>query len=121
MNWKEFFKQNLMKSVVLTLVLLIISTLITFIIPLGIETYGIPFPRAGDIPSYGYFPPKTYSGIGFPLMFYTYNYEVFGPPENPIYLPLLYNYYNFIIDVIFWYIVSCLIIFIYNKSKKKRK
>lgn len=121
MNWKEFFKKNLMKLLVLTLILLIISTLIVFLpygyYMSGIQTYGIPFSGGGD----GYFPPKPYNGIGFPLMFYAYDYEAFGPPEHLYYFPSLYNYYNFIIDVIFWYIISCLIIFIYNKLKKSKK
>lgn len=117
MSWKKFFKQNLMKSLILILVLLVISTLITFIIPSmsGIQTYGIPFSRGGD----GYFPPKTYVGIGFPLMFYAYTYG--GWPGNVNSFPPLYNYYNFIIDVIFWYLISCLMILIYNKLKIKIK
>ena len=117
MKQRQFLKQNLMKSLVLTLILLIISTLITFVIPLGLRTYGIPFLRSGDTTS-GYFPQKGYVGIGFPVSFYAYD-----PGEWPgnVKFPPLYNYFNFIITLLFWYIVSSLIIFFYNKSKLKNK
>lgn len=116
MGFKEFFKKNLMNSLILTLTLLVISTLITFMhIPFlgGIQTYGIPFSRGGD----GYFPPKIYSGIGFPLMFYAYD---LGEWAGNTHFSSLCNYYNFIIDIIFWYIISCLSILIYSKLKKKK-
>jgi len=89
MNWKEFFKPD-WRKILIFLVLFILSSLAS------IKIYLCNMMGIGPCPI----------GYGFPLEFL---------------YPILdfKNLINLLIDIIFWYLLSCLIIWIYDKVKKK--
>ncbi len=90
---KEFLKPTIVK-VILFFILIIISTWFSSNL-----TYGY-----GGWPLY-FWPIKSFVSTGFEMS------EV-APPFSVL---------NFFVDIIFWYLISCLIIFIYNKIKRKNK
>jgi hypothetical protein len=94
MTLKQFLKPDWRKIVIFVIIL----ALVVIIIPLMNSGFG----RYTVI-------------VGFPLIFYE---ETFWPSEmeKTNFLVL-----NFIIDIIVLYIFSCLIIWIYDKSRKKKK
>jgi len=101
MNWKEFFVLDLRK-IILLFVLLILSLTITY---------------SGNECS----PYSEYSeGVactdnkGFPFAYYS-SYQSMASIDRPIITS--YNYYALIPDIVFWYIISAIIIFGYNKLK----
>ena len=47
---------------------------------------------------------------GFPIMFYHWDYYAKTTE---------FNFVGFIIDFIFWYLISCLIVFVYDKVRKR--
>ena len=90
MNWKEFLKPN-WKKIMIMIILLLISSIRIPKVCLFIGTSC----------------PESY---GLPLVFYEIGY-LDNVTNSPI---------NFIIDLIFWYIVSCIVVTIYDKFKKKK-
>lgn len=89
MNWKEFFKPNEIK-IVLTVIFFLVSIIIFK----------------------DNFTPQIY--VGFPLLFYL---KSFGDMVNPGPDKIIYQ--NLFIDLILWYLLSCLIMFIYEKYVKR--
>jgi Sec-independent protein secretion pathway component TatC len=90
MNLKQFLKPDWRKIAVF-----VILSIILFITPW-------PEPGCCDFPYYqGFLLPVYFQGgfAGFPKTF----------------IPT-----NFVIDVIIWYLLSCLIVWIYDKVKKKK-
>ena len=90
MSWKKFFSPTI-ANVILFLILIAISVLFSKNL-----TYGY-----GGWPLY-FWPIKSFGVAGFT-----------GFETAPPFLIL-----NFIIDIIFWYLVSCGIVSLYNKFKK---
>jgi hypothetical protein len=92
MNWKEFLKPS-WRKIVLTVVLLILG-----LIYVGWVESCIPYPCFGG----------PYSDRGFPLIWL--RSSSFSASINWI---------NFFLDIVFWYLLSCLIIWIYDKFKRR--
>jgi len=89
---KEFFKPD-WKKIILVFILL---TGIVIIIPIFYSCLGC-----------------YNTAIGLPLFFYEQiNWPLSERKTN-------FSISNFGIDIIFWYLFSCLIVWIYNKVKKK--
>jgi len=57
--------------------------------------------------------------VGLPLPFYPIGSFMIwsNMPPPPI---VEFSWINFVIDIIFWYVVSCLIVFIYSKFKSRK-
>jgi hypothetical protein len=96
MNWKEFFKPTVGKIILFIVLMgglnyLIISTIHVLDARILI---GLPL---GFYPKGSFYCPSTTTCV---------------PP------PVEFSWFNFIFDIIFWYLISCLIIFIYRKVKK---
>ena len=91
MNWKKFLNSTIV-NIILFLILITISTWLS-----SNQTYGY-----GGWPLY-FWPIKSYGSVGFQT------FEV-APP----FLVL-----NFFVDIIFWYFISCGIITLYHKIRKK--
>jgi len=91
MNWKKFFEPTLGK-------LIILFTLFSI------------FNYISSQEIVAMIPPETAKVYGFPLKFIT-----IGGPE----LGTNISWVGFLINVIFWYLVSCPIIWVYSKMKKK--
>jgi len=89
MKWKEFLKPD-WRKIVLTVITMIIF-----------------FP--------GY--PPYYKGGGFPLNYLSSGSCYAG--SNIVSCAIKETPINLILDIIIWYFLSCLIIWIYNKVKKK--
>ena len=68
-------------------------------------------------PQFHIFPILIYHG--FPLSFFTI-VASWGTALPPDPLPLGFFPINLAIDIIFWYLISCLVVFIYDKFRKKR-
>lgn len=92
-NWKEFFKPTKIK-IILFIILLIVSFLN---LVGGVCTASIP--------------AICFYGIGFPFVV---NITLTGYSITNI------GIIELIVDIIFWYLISCLMIFAYNKTKKKK-
>jgi hypothetical protein len=100
MNWKEFLKPSWIK-IVLLLIFLVLSFFKT------------DYPFSSDSPSFSH---------GFPLYYLTEGYDWWSYPEwqtSPRKIRDIL-YFNLFIDLIFWYLLSCLIIWVYDKVKKKK-
>ena len=96
MNWKEFLKPDWIKIVIFVILMgglnyFIIST--TEILDARILV-GLPL---------GFWPKGSF-------------YVQSGGPIPPT---VEFSSINFIIDIIFWYLISCVIVFVYRKTKKK--
>ncbi len=97
MKWKEFFKPTKGKIIIFVIISLFI--------------FGKIFLYEDLIIRQGY--PST----GYPLPFYNIiNLGVPGGPVGP--LEAQPNFVNLAINLIFWYLISCLIFWGYNKVKK---
>ena len=56
--------------------------------------------------------------VGVPLGFYPIgSFFLYSGQTPPV---VEFSYLNFIIDLIFWYLISCLIIFTYTKIRSKK-
>ena len=96
MNWKEFLKPDWKKIVIFVILFILFSFLMNN--PFYIEDKGFPLVYL-DFAVYG--PSLLASGT---LIDYR------GP---------IFSIMNLVVDFIFWYLLSCLIIWVYNKVKKK--
>jgi hypothetical protein len=99
MNWKRFLKPD-WRKIILTVILISLSFLYIYepVIMDAYEAYrGLPM-----------FYWKYFTGTGLIV-----------PGMNLPEPVTEFLYLNLIIDLIFWYFLSCLIIWIYNKVKKK--
>ena len=101
MNWKKVLKTE-RRVIVVFIILFFVTSL-------------IPLP---------YLYSSLFRGLrgGLPLYYFTY-YEgegIIRLPDADLLIPSdEFLYLNFIIDIIFWYIISISIILIYNRVKKK--
>jgi len=98
MNWKEFLKPD-WKKIILTLGLFVLFSSISLV-------YG-PICFEGCI------------NFGFPYIFYSKIGVGFSNEVQEFTVHT--NYYSMFIDVVIWYLFSCLIFWIYDKFKKKKK
>ena len=101
MDWKEFLKPDLRKILVF-----VILSLILYFIPIDAsyeswDVQGLPIPAYICYKGEELTPFVSFWLINMPM-----------PPCGFIYQFL-------IIDLIFWYLLSCLIVWVYNKVKKK--
>jgi len=96
MSLKEFLKPDWRKIVVVIVFALLLK---------DINTVELIF---------GFFEPSA--SYGFPLPFYTFYHPTASGMKPPT-----FNIYILAIDIIIWYILSCLIVWIYDKFKKKKK
>jgi hypothetical protein len=126
MKWKEFLKLNL-KKIALTTVFLILFTYLSIAVPNqgGFEGHGFPFIfwfcnylDTSRITSGPFACPFTSSYLSFSFI-----------PAfllNPIHLSIgsflsdSTYFLSLLLDIIFWYVISCLIAFGYNKLKRKK-
>jgi len=92
MNWKEFLKPSIKKIAIFLLLFIAIS----FIIYFFVYTPWI-------IADFTY----TLAPFGIPLTIWS-DFLISG-----------FSWINFIIDIVFWYLVSCLIVFAFQKLSKK--
>ncbi|MFH1474059.1 MAG: hypothetical protein ABIE55_04190 [Candidatus Aenigmatarchaeota archaeon] len=106
MNWKNFLKPDLKKIIVFSIELIILIFFIIYPPVLSSITHYDGTECSGSIEHYGY--PITIFNIDSRHCIDT-NYQ-----------KLYYvNYTNLILLLISFYIISCFIIWIYNKVKKK--
>lgn len=100
-NWKEFLKPN-WKKIILTLIFILLSFL------------------------YFQMPSRVVTGIhrdeyhGLPLPFYHYliGFRILPSQEIEYIDSSNFLYPNLLIDLIFWYLISCLMVLIYEEFRK---
>ena len=97
MNWKQFLKPDWKKIVIF----------VVFFILMYIWAY-----NCGDIRS-----SALCEARGFPLIYWNYHTISKMPPKTETNL----FYFELIVDLIIWYLLSCLIAWIYDKLKKPKK
>lgn len=90
MKFKDFIKPTTAK-IIITLILIIITYMVAY--PF---TICIPGPCFNGVPL-GFYHPSG-GGVDF-----SYGMKI--------------NYWNLLIDLLFWYLVACAIIFMYNKKQ----
>ena len=90
MDWKEFFKPDKKKGVTF-IILFVVGSLIAFLI-------------------WSNFGPGP--GIGLPLPFVYHGISELGKGGTQ------FSILTLLIDIIFWYLVTCTSAYFYNKSKK---
>jgi len=93
MNFKQFLKPDWRKVVIF----FVVSFLLTFF--LGVESPVTPL----DI---------SITKIGFPVLLLTIKETLLGKTYK-------WNFVNLIINIVVWYLLSCLIIWVYDKIKKR--
>ena len=89
---------NFKKSLILAIILFIFSSVLSMVLPISLN------------------PIKSLNVIGFPLGFYAYQTEPWAG-QTPYWQNTLFLSF-FLIDSIFWYLISIAIILIYDKYKK---
>lgn len=97
MNWKELLKPTLVK-IILFLILLVGVNYVVIANTIIFDAMVL---------------------AGFPLGFFPlggYHLSENGPTPPPA---LTFSYPNFFLDLIFWYAVSCLLVFIYERLLKR--
>ena len=100
MSWKEFFKPTIAK------------TLILIILMGGISYYLTSTTHILD----------GMTLVGFPLGFWPVgSYYAGFANKVQILSALNFSWVNFISDLIFWYLVSCILVFLINKIKNRIK
>lgn len=95
MDWKEFFRPTWKKIVIFIILTIVFSVVNT----------------ERNCKVFGGVCPKSY---GFPFAVYSLS----GAVGEPINYQL--NYISIILNIIIWYLVSCLILWIYGKIKSKK-
>lgn len=121
MNWKEFLMPDSKKAITfvilfaLSCILSVVANISNFqYLSYNILLNNVTFSSDKLL----LFPAEYYPGVpyfGFPFEFYNFLvYRCMGCTNSVYSLPSLF------FDLIFWYFASCIIIFIYNKSKKKK-
>jgi len=95
MNWKQFLKPNWRKILIFVILIFLSSFFIWN------------------------FLPVEWMGIGFPIPFYEMQWgaPAFGISQQPVETSI--NSIGLIADIIFWYLMSCLIVWFYDKFRKK--
>ena len=62
-------------------------------------------------------PPVKYEAHGLPIAYY--NCKLTYTSVNPL-SECLISYFNLIIDTVFWYFISCFVVFAWDKRKNKK-
>ncbi|MEK6875582.1 MAG: hypothetical protein AABX30_02770 [Nanoarchaeota archaeon] len=98
MNLKEFFKPTIKKTVLFLILMIGLNYFIisTIVIMDSRELIGIPL---------GFWPVGSFN-------------LNFVSDAHPLPPPISFSWINFIIDITFWYIISCGIVVLYSKFKK---
>jgi hypothetical protein len=125
MNWKQFLKPDKRKIVIFVILFGFIGTFIwpAFIWNKFLENKSIHFLIGDekDIPFQMMGPEDIPFSIGFPFMFYFLGFN-WGQEISISNWPRQIIYFHFLIfDILFNYLLSCLIVWIYDKFRKKNK
>jgi hypothetical protein len=96
-NWKQFLKLD-WRKIVITVVIFIMQSLI-FLVWLGSWLGG--------------------SDLGLPFVFYRVGSSAMGI-RGAVWEKDSFSLYYLVVDLIIWYILSCLIVWIYDKFRKKK-
>jgi hypothetical protein len=106
MSWKQFLKPD-WRKIIITIIILFLT------IFYNTRTEILPQPKT-----------RYYQGFPFEWWIYEAGGTVIGYLIFNIPVELLYSgriiLTGFIADIIFWYLLSCLIVWIYDKVKKKK-
>jgi len=103
MSWKKSLKPD-WRKIVFSLFFIFAPIAITY----GYDILGITTPS--------YFGDGRTIGVGYPLIFLYVTYF----PSKTFYTTYgIFGLITFILDLFFWYLLSCLIVWIYDKVKKK--
>ena len=101
MGWKEFIKPNWRK--ILVLIIILLPTILISYNQLNCWSFG------GGC---------THSE-GFPFAYHSIRYSAALPNEP---LPIeSSNYFAIVIDIIFWYLITCFLFYTYDKIKGKKR
>jgi hypothetical protein len=113
MSWKNFFKPTWIKIIFFV----IFFTLSSLLCNSQLTPYASMIKKANEVGRCGLCCDTFCMGkiIGLPLPFYSESYGGIGGfgERKPIFIFL-------IIDLVFWYILSCLVIWIFNKVRRKK-
>lgn len=102
MGWKEFIKPN-WRKILLLIIILLPALLISY------NESDCMMMGGGCTHSEGF--PFAYHSIHEPAAF----------PDNPPSPTESSNYFAIVLDIIFWYLIACLLFYIYSKIKGKKK
>jgi len=120
MKWKEFFKPSLSKIIII--LLLIVLTYFFGIIQTKFEIGGKPVgPNPFLLPfAFGLECSRVVSPLQYPW-YCTNGIQVDGDLNNPPGIRFFLKNYplQIISNVIYWYLLSCLLVWIFNKFKRK--
>ena len=96
MNWKDFFKPTTGKVVLFLILMIVLNYYLisTIVVADAVILVGTPL---------GFYP------VG--------SMQCLSPSDCPS--GPEFSYVNLIIDIVFWYVVSCIIVFIYKKARRK--
>jgi len=121
MRWKEFLKPDWMKMVII--LVLVILTYFLGIVQIEFQIGGIPVrPNPLLLPFASYLEcSRVVSPLQYPW-YCSNGIQVAGNMNSPPGITFFINNYpvQMISNVIYWYLLSCLIIWIYLKVKKKK-
>jgi len=109
MNFKKFLKPDWRKIVVFIIVLFLWLILFTSTIVVFPES----FPKLSVRPMH----ISTGVIVGYPVFLVKLKYVFINNIFYPFYY--IWNFSNLLINITVWYLLSCLIIWIYDKVKKK--
>ncbi len=98
MNWKEFLKPNRRKIMIMVLIIIF-----------GLAGFGLLIVEGGICPIVcGLIGYEVYTTCAMVAKIYLL-----------LYAPLSFRYYLIPLNFVYWYILSCIIIWIYDRVKKK--
>ena len=100
MNVKQFLKPDQGKIVILVIITIVLSLLPFKFGSVYYNAHGLPLPLYFCMPNGLYVYPEA-------------------PAPNCGFVDYPYLYLYSLIDIVFWYLISCFIIWIYDKLKKK--
>jgi len=127
MNWKEFFKPNILKIIIILL--------------LALSAYGVWYwgmnPGCCDMPRHIQFIPVIHPPFIFDeactgtfdnpqvrmIFAYECNPSFLDGPDGPIYCTASckINPLSYLIAIVYWYLLSCILAFTYYKVKENKK
>lgn len=105
---RKIFLKVTMGKIMLALILFLISSLPPFVTKIDSWSNGLPLTFIGYYPGPAIAGCNPYSTVGLPP-------NLCGKTANLHFFSIT----NMIFNLIFWYLVSCLVVFIFNKIRKK--